>query len=71
MEQGYLFDSTKNQPLASRLRPRNLDEFVGQMHLIGEGKVLKKLIENDQITSLIFWDFFKILIKYLDLKSFN
>ncbi len=55
MEQGYLFDTIKNQPLASRLRPRNLDEFVGQTHLIGEGKVLRKLIENDQITSLIFW----------------
>ena len=55
MEQGYLFDTVKNQPLASRLRPVNLDEFVGQSHLIGEGKVLRKLIENDQITSLIFW----------------
>ena len=55
MEQGFLFDNYNNQPLASRLRPRNLDEFVGQTHLIGEGKVLRRLIENDQITSLIFW----------------
>ena len=55
MEQGILFDTNKNQPLAARLRPQNLDEFVGQTHLIGEGKVLRKLIENDQITSLIFW----------------
>ncbi|MBQ9245332.1 replication-associated recombination protein A [bacterium] len=55
MEQGFLFDNNTNQPLASRLRPRNLDEFVGQTHLIGEGKVLRRLIENDQITSIIFW----------------
>ena len=55
MEQQSLFDDNKNQPLASRLRPRNLDEFVGQRHLIGEGKVLRKLIENDNISSIIFW----------------
>ena len=55
MEQGILFDNIKNQPLASRLRPVNLDEFVGQTHLIGEGKILRRLIETDQITSLIFW----------------
>ena len=55
MEQKNLFDDNRNQPLASRLRPRNLDEFVGQTHLIGEGKVLRKLIENDNITSIIFW----------------
>lgn len=55
MEQPSLFDDNKNQPLASRLRPRNLDEFFGQKHLIGEGKILRKLIENDNISSLIFW----------------
>ena len=55
MEQSSLFENDKNQPLASRLRPRNLDEFVGQQHLLGEGKVLRKLIENDNITSIIFW----------------
>jgi len=55
MEQVTLFEDNKNQPLASRLRPRNLDEFVGQQHLIGEGKILRKLIENDSITSIIFW----------------
>lgn len=55
MEQGILFDNYKNQPLASRLRPKDLDEFVGQTHLIGEGKILRRLIETDQITSLIFW----------------
>ena len=55
MEQKSLFDDNKNQPLASRLRPRDLNEFVGQQHLIGEGKVLRKLIENDNISSIIFW----------------
>ena len=55
MEQQTLFEDNKNQPLASRLRPRNLDEFVGQRHLIGEGKVLRKLIESDNISSIIFW----------------
>ena len=55
MEQKSLFENNQNQPLASRLRPRNLDEFVGQTHLIGEGKVLRKLIENDNISSIIFW----------------
>ena len=55
MEQKSLFENEVNQPLASRLRPRDLDEFVGQTHLIGEGKILRRLIENDNITSLIFW----------------
>ena len=55
MEQQTLFEDYKNQPLASRLRPQTLDEFVGQEHLIGEGKVLRKLIESDNISSIIFW----------------
>ena len=55
MEQCSLFDDSKNQPLASRLRPKDLEEFAGQKHLIGEGKILRKLIESDNISSLIFW----------------
>lgn len=55
MEQQTFFDSPDNSPLASRLRPRNLDEFVGQTHLLGEGKILRRLIENDRISSMIFW----------------
>lgn len=55
MEQKSLFENNNNQPLASRLRPRDLDEFVGQKHLIGEGKVLRKLIDSDNISSIIFW----------------
>lgn len=45
----------ENAPLASRLRPDSLDEYVGQTHLIGRGKILRRLIENDQISSMIFW----------------
>lgn len=56
MEQYSLFDDRKTaNPLASRLRPESLDEFVGQKHLLGEGKVLRRLIDSDQIPSMIFW----------------
>ena len=55
MEQMNLFEKKNDQPLAARLRPKNLDEYVGQQHLIGEGKVLRRLIESDRITSMIFW----------------
>lgn len=56
MEQMTLFDNReKTAPLASRLRPETLDEYVGQKHLIGEGKILRQLIEKDQISSMIFW----------------
>ena len=44
-----------NQPLASRLRPDSLEEFCGQTHLLSEGKILRRLIENDNISSMIFW----------------
>ncbi len=56
MEQLSFFDDRrKNMPLASRLRPDSLNEFVGQQHLIGPGKILRQLIEKDQISSMIFW----------------
>ena len=55
MEQMTLFDQVVSQPLAARLRPRDLDEFVGQTHLLGKGKVLRRLIESDQVSSMIFW----------------
>ncbi|RVU97747.1 replication-associated recombination protein A [Coriobacteriales bacterium OH1046] len=47
------FDPTA--PLAARLRPRTLDEMVGQQSLIGPGKVLRRMIEADQVPSMIFW----------------
>lgn len=55
MEQQTLFDRQLPQPLAARLRPRTLEEFAGQTHLLGEGKVLRRLIESDRISSMIFW----------------
>ncbi len=55
MEQINMFESDADLPLAARLRPRNLDEFVGQKHLLGEGKVLRRIIESDKIGSMIFW----------------
>ncbi|MBP6989246.1 replication-associated recombination protein A, partial [Candidatus Shapirobacteria bacterium] len=44
-----------NEPLAAILRPKNLDEFIGQKHLVGENKPLRIAIENHQIFSMIFW----------------
>ncbi len=55
MEQQTFFEQEGSAPLAARLRPRTLEEFVGQEHLIGEGKVLRRLIESDRISSMIFW----------------
>lgn len=54
-EQGTLFENDDTGPLASRLRPQTLDEFCGQKHLLGEGKVLRRLIESDKVGSMIFW----------------
>ena len=43
------------QPLAERLRPRTLDDYIGQKHLVGEGAVLRKMIEAGRVTSFILW----------------
>ncbi|MBC7258087.1 MAG: AAA family ATPase [Chloroflexi bacterium] len=45
----------KEAPLAARMRPRTLDEFVGQEHIVGEGRLLRRAIQADQLTSVIFW----------------
>ena len=50
MKQLSLFEN-ENEPLASRLRPEDLDEFVGQRHLLGKDKILYRLIENDRVPS--------------------
>ena len=55
MEQTSLFEQPMNEPLASRMRPRDLSEFVGQKHLLGENKILRKMIESDHVPSMIFW----------------
>lgn len=44
-----------NEPLAERLRPRNLDEYIGQKHLVGEGAVLRKMIDSGNLSSIILW----------------
>ena len=55
MEEYTFFSKNEDLPLAARMRPENLDEYAGQKHLLGEGKVLRRLIENDKIGSMIFW----------------
>lgn len=55
MPQMSLFELNTPKPLAARLRPSSLDEYVGQEHLVGKDGVLRRLIENDQISSMIFW----------------
>jgi putative ATPase len=44
-----------NEPLAARMRPRNLSEFIGQQHILAPGKLLKRAIESDKLTSLVFY----------------
>jgi putative ATPase len=48
-------DAADRAPLAERMRPLRLEEFVGQEHLTGEGRILRKAIQLDQIPSMIFW----------------
>lgn len=57
MEQLSLFSQEINlsSPLASRLRPQTLDDYIGQEHLIGKGKVLRQMLDTDRISSMIFW----------------
>jgi len=46
---------TRSTPLADRIRPQTLADFVGQQHLVGEGRILRRAIENDDLVSMIFW----------------
>ncbi len=57
---GELFEPKKQRdqeraPLAERMRPRNLDEFVGQAHILGDGKPLRHMIEEGRVRSLVLW----------------
>ncbi|RXT14765.1 replication-associated recombination protein A [Ammoniphilus sp. CFH 90114] len=54
-EAGTQSNQDHRQPLAARMRPRNLNEFIGQEHILGVGKLLRRAIEADQISSLIFY----------------
>src|SRR5215208_4865079 len=47
--------STRHKPLAARMRPRDLSEYVGQSHILGPGQLLRRAIEADRIQSLIFY----------------
>ena len=51
----FAYDEEKMAPLAARMRPRTLDEMLGQEHLIGPGKLLRRAIEADRLSSVIFW----------------
>ena len=57
MEQLSLFSQEVNMsaPLASRLRPQSLTDYIGQEHLVGTGKVLRQILDKDMISSMIFW----------------
>ena len=53
--QGSMFDKKVSSPLADRIRPNNLEEYIGQKHILGKGKILRNLIYTDNISSMIFW----------------
>mgnify|MGYP002527398192 CR=1 FL=1 len=61
--QGDLFDDRDGQwdqasdsaPLAARMRPRSLDEFIGQSEIVGEGKPLRVMVERDEVPSIVLW----------------
>ena len=62
MQQLSLFDTSNDDslspataPLADRMRPRSLEDYVGQTHLLGERKLLRQMLEKDQVCSMIFW----------------
>ncbi|MGN0364358.1 MAG: replication-associated recombination protein A [Suilimivivens sp.] len=57
MEQLSLFSEELNMstPLASRLRPQTLDDYIGQEHLVGKGKILRQMLDKDMVSSMIFW----------------
>lgn len=58
MPESDLFDNSRaleNRPLADRMRPRNLDEFSGQAHIVGQGKPLRSAIQSDRVHSMVLW----------------
>ena len=54
-EQRTLMNADLSEPLAARLRPETIDDVVGQTHLLGPGRVLRRIIEQDAVSSMIFW----------------
>src|SRR5690625_2024651 len=55
MNERSLFESDLDQPLAARMRPRNLEEYIGQDHILAPGRLLRRAIQADQLSSLIFY----------------
>ena len=56
MEQGSLFDDRASSgPLADRMRPQSLDEYAGQQHLLAKDRILRRMIDRDEVQSMIFW----------------
>ena len=57
MERDNLFSSTPmtNEPLAARMRPRTLSQYIGQDHILGKGRLLRRPIQMDQLSSIIFY----------------
>ena len=55
MSEQTLLNAALREPLAARLRPETLDEIVGQAHLIGPGRILRRIVEQDAVSSMIFW----------------
>ena len=56
MEQNSLFDDRSiTGPLADRMRPVSLDDYLGQKHLLGEGRILRRMIDRDEVQSMILW----------------
>lgn len=53
--QNTLLNANFGEPLAARLRPETIDEIVGQSHLLGPGRILRRIIEQDAVSSMIFW----------------
>ncbi|MBQ1579527.1 MAG: AAA family ATPase, partial [Firmicutes bacterium] len=54
-DQLTIFEHDMPQPLPARMRPQTIDEIVGQQHLLGPGRVLRRIIEQDAVSSMIFW----------------
>ena len=54
-QQSALFENPSSEPLASRMRPKDLEDFVGQDHILSKGKILRNLVENDKVPSMILW----------------
>lgn len=54
-EYGYQQTKKESEPLAARMRPRHIDEVIGQQHIIGPGKLLRRMIEADRLSSIILY----------------